>query len=223
MPLHRDNSKNNLRIGLDKSTKIHGLDAFRKNLEKDFFSEAHISNQSSDDTEANLVIEIYSNFGLLETLAHFNEGIWGNVQKRNTNEHGISSFLKSLCHLKKQNSLHLDIEEFSIFLNDTTIIINKIYEQSIPDQLENIITEIAKHQVYCTKGFSEIPFEIYVPVFEENFLENDIALSNIRTRNHNKKDYFRYWGLYFGSEEDAVIYDLASKCNVSGDLYMLSH
>jgi hypothetical protein len=48
-------------------------------------------------------------------------------------------------------------------------------------------------------------------------------LSNQRAEKISNKDYFSFWGLYFDSEEDAVIYDLSNKSFISGDLYMLNH
>jgi hypothetical protein len=77
--------------------------------------------------------------------------------------------------------------------------------------------------VYFTKKFTETPYEIYIPVFEEDHFENDTKLKNIRIGNNNKKDYFEYWGLYFDSEKDAVIYDLKNKSIIFGDLFMLNH
>ena len=61
-----------------------------------------------------------------------------------------------------------------------------------------------------------------MPVFEESLLENDTTLMNIRSGNNDVKDYFKYWGLYFYTEDDALIYDLKNTSIISGDLQMLN-
>ena len=86
-----------------------------------------------------------------------------------------------------------------------------------------IFTEIGNHYVYFTKGLTEIPYEIYISVFEDNFLEGDIVATEIERRGKNKKEYFSFWGVYFHSADDAIIYDLKNSCLISGDLHMLNH
>ncbi|MEL6917289.1 MAG: hypothetical protein AAFO99_06120 [Bacteroidota bacterium] len=223
MPIHQDSFKNNLHFQFNKDLNIAGLDSFKKNLEKDFFSEVTIRHRSSGGTNRSLIIELDCNFGLHEILHYMKNGSWGHMLKNDDTLEESSLFSRSLLQLKELNCFDIDVDEFSIFLNDTSVIINKIYEQSIPEQLEHILTKVAEHYVHLTNGLTEIPFEIYVPVFEEGLLENDTTLANIRTANNSQKDYFNYWGLYFDSEDDAVIYDLAKKTIVPGDLYMLNH
>ncbi len=222
MSMRKDSYINKLSFGCENKTKINGLETFIKSLEKDFFSEVNISNCSTDNTDANLVIEIECKFDLNETLYHLKKGVWGNIHKNHSSTQIKSSFSKALSNLKQQNSLRLDIEEISIFLNDTSIIIHKIYEQSIAEQLENILIEIANNYPCFSKGLSEDPFEIYVPVFQEELLQNNTTISNMHTITNNANDYFCFWGLYFDSEEEAVIYHLQDKTIVTGDLFMLN-
>lgn len=223
MPIHQDKFRDNLGFKFDSDLKLKGLNAFQRSLERDFFSEVNIRHRSSSETESGLIIELEGNFGLHEILYHLKNETWGNMLKKEETGHCMSPFLRTLHELRELNQLHIDIEEFSFFLKDTAIIVNKIYEQSIPDQLETILTSIAEHYVYFTKELTEIPYEIYIPVFEESLLENDTTLANIRTGNNTANDYFSFWGLYFDSEDDAVIYDLADRSIVYGDLYMLNH
>ena len=222
MQSHQDNYSENLRIRLENDPKLNGLDAFRKHMEKDFFSEVTIRNCSRGGDQGNLVIELDCALNLKEILFHLKKGIWGNldIEKKDVS---VSSFSKALRQLKQLNQTKIDIEEFSVFLKDTAVIIKKIYDQSIPDQLESIFCALLKHQKHYTLGHTVVPYEIYIPVFEENLLENNTTLLNIKSGNNSCKDYFGFWGLYFDSEEDAVIYDLADKSIISGDLYMLNH
>ena len=48
-------------------------------------------------------------------------------------------------------------------------------------------------------------------------------IAQIEQAHNDKKDYFGYWGLYFESEEDGVIYDLPRKRIITGELHMLDH
>ena len=197
---------------------MEGMESFANSLEKLFFADATILNYTNKDEKTNLAIELNCNISLVEMLFHFNKGTWGNFKP------GRTSFIKLLNNLVKESGSKVDIEEFTFFLKDTAIIINKIYDNSVPEQLDKIISEICKHYVHFSKGLTETPYEIYVPVFEEENNEgNEILIQNIEADNNTKKDYFQYWGLYFESEDDAVIYDLKSSTIEHGDLFMLNH
>ncbi|MGB6153678.1 MAG: hypothetical protein WBG48_16975, partial [Pricia sp.] len=162
-------------------------------------------------------LELNCNLSLIEMLFHFNKGNWGNFKQ------GKLTFLKLLRQLQLENEIPLDIEEFTLFLKDTTIVINKIYNESIPDQLQDIFSKIGEHYVHLSKGLTETPYEIYIPVFEECSHANDILIRNIEAGNQTEQDYYNYWGLYCDSEEDAVIYDLKNSRIEQGDLFMLNH
>ncbi len=218
MPLYLDSFKNNPPEGFNSDLNIEGLDAFQRRLEKHFFSEVRVRNCSSDKISVQLAIELDCNLSLVEMLFHFNKGTWGNFK------HEKSSFSKLLQQLVEENDTSLDVEEFTLLLKDTTIIVNKIYAKGIPEQLHTIFTELGKHYVHFSKGLTETPYEIYIPVFEEECgAGEDNLLRNIEAGNHTKKDYYKYWGLYCDSEEDAVIYDLKNTRIEQGDLFMLNH
>lgn len=223
MPNKQDNFRDNLRLKLDENPQIKGLVEFRKSLEKDYFSNVSIRNCSTDDARDNLVIEMDCNFKLVEILSHLQKGTWGRICSTKNSWSKSSPFSRALSSLNKLNRRRIDIEELSIFLKDSSIIIKNIFENSIEEQLRQILLTIAEHYVYFTKRLTETPYEIYIPVFEEDLFQNDTKLTNIKDGNNSKKDYFEYWGLYFDSEKDAVIYDLKDKSIIRGDLFMLNH
>jgi len=222
MELNYDNFSYDPQIGTDLYSQIRGLDTFRKILEKDFFSTVKISAPScpQDGASIKLVVEMYCNLGLVETLSHYNKGMWGsNFDK----EEKRSPLRNAFLSLSERNNLEIDIEEFTLFLKDTSIIINTTGLCSIPMHWDTIISEMGRHFVHFTKGLTEMPFEIYLPVFIGTTNENIPTLLTISTEDtYDQKDYFRYWGLYFESQEDAVIYDLESKSIIEGDLFMLN-
>ena len=223
MPIHLENFENNLKLRLDDNPQLVGFEAFKRSLERDYFSEVTIRNCSLDNSVGNLVVEMDCNLDLIEVLFHLQKGTWGSSNSAEGQAGESSAFSEVLAKLKDLNSFSIDVEEFSIFLNDSSIIIKKIYTNSIEEQLANILSSIAEHYVHLTRGLKETPYEIYVPVFEDDLLENGGTLTRIQTANNHIKDYFGFWGLYFDSEEDAVIYDLSTKSIVSGDLYLLNH
>ena len=215
MPARQENFRNNSQVGLNKKNQIEGLESFTKNLEKHFFSQIIVRNCSTEPTAAKFVLELNCNFGITEMLHHLSAGTWGNF---NSKELSFSHLLETL---REDNDLYIEVEEFSIFLKDTSIIIKKIYDDSIPQQLEAILRSVGENYVHFTKGLTEVPYEIYVPIFEESLLENDSTLMNIKSGNNNVNDYFKYWGAYFYTEDDAMIYDLKNTSIISGDLQML--
>lgn len=213
MPFYLDNFKDNPHFKFNKDYKIRGLESFKNDLERHFFAKAGVCNYTSDKNESLLAIELNCNLALVELLFYFNRGDWGK-----------DGFLTThLRDLAKINGVTVDIDELSIHLKDTSIVINRIYNQSIAQQFENILTEIAHHYVHFTKGLSEVPYEIFVPVFEETNLETNTSFLNMAHGNNTRNDYFRYWGAYYLSQNDPSIYDLDSLSLISGDLYMLNH
>ncbi len=222
MSLHLENFRNQPPIAVIKDGDITGLATFKKNLEKLFFSEVVIRNSSSDGQAVKLVIEVTCNFKLWEGISNLNEGIWG---QQHCGLEG-SYFYRLVSELQLRNKFPIDVEEFCIVFSNCSIVINKIYEHSISEELDAILTRFSEHYSLLTSKSMETPFEIFVPVFEETQKgtgDDSSLLVNIRTDNNYKEDYFKYWGLYFNSEADALIYDLEKLSIISGDLYMLNH
>lgn len=216
----QDNSLNNHRTGIKTTACIKGLELFRKGLEKDFYADVHIYNYSSDKGNTDLSIEFNCNFSLSEALYYLNNPISGGPISGTREKTG--QFLKAYSELKNKNSVTVDISELTISLTDTTILISKIYQQSISDQLENIAISLMNHNIYYTKGLSETPAEIFIPVFEEDTQDCSNKLENIFTNNNNNQDYFIFWGVYYDLSREAAIYDLNSKKIIRGDIQILT-
>lgn len=213
MSFYLDDFKDNPHFKFNKDFQIRGLESFKSDLEKHFFSIAGVCNYTSDKNESLLAIELNCNLSLVELLFYFNRGDWGK-------DRFLSAHLQELA---KINGVTVDVDELSIHLKDTSIVINRIYDLSIAQQFENILTEIAHHYVHFTKGLSEVPYEIFVPVIEETNLENNTSFLNMVHGNNSKNDYFRYWGVYYLSQDEPSIYDLDSLALIAGDLFMLNH
>jgi len=213
---------NNSKIGIKSTDHIIGLEAFRKSLEKNYYAEVSIGNYALIKESANLILDIKCNFSLDESIFHLNKiKHYDGILTESSPEKTIS-FLLAYSELKKLNTISIDISELTISLTDTTILISKIYDQSIAEQAENIFTELVKHNLYYTKGLNETPFEMFIPVFEEDTMESDAKMKNIVSDNNSTNDYFGFWGMYYDQTEEAAIYDLNTKTIIHGDIQILS-
>lgn len=195
---------------------VNGLESFRKSIEKDFFCEASIKTSTSETKVLNLAVELHFNFELIETIFLHKRNRLDIKKSLNSTRAQLYPFFKALYALKQQNEEVIDLAELSIFLNDTSFIIHKIYPQSINQQIASIWDEICRHYVIFSKELSEIPYEIYIPIYNEDHLFDnkvDYALES---------GYFKYWGLYFNSEENPSIYNLENKTILDGDVFLLN-
>jgi len=208
-----DNFKLNPPTKLDESSGVLGLDVYLKSLEKHYFSEVSLRSYISNNGELEMTIDMRCNLELSELLRFHDKGRWGN------NGSLISPLSSSFDILTEQNNLQLDIEELTFFLNDTNIIIKKIHNRSIPELLDEVICEISNHNVYITKGLTETPYEIFIPVFEDTLTESipdTSSLSGIDQK--TPKSYFEFWGVYLESQEDALIYDVSRNMYIPANL-----
>src|SRR5690606_25342188 len=209
MSEQHDNSYNNPKTGIKTTDHINGLELFRKGLEKDFYADVNIYNYSSNRDDTNLSIEFNCNFTLSEALYYLNNPIPNDTLSGTRKKTNL--FLKAYTELRNSNSVPLDISELTLILTDSTILISKIYPQSITDQLENISTAFLDHNIYYTAGLTETPSEIFIPVFEEDTVACHTHLENILTISSNTRDYFIFCGACYDRTRGAAIYDLNSK------------
>lgn len=203
--------------GVLRHVSVDGLEEFIGVLEKNFFSKVKVQKHKAEPAGVDLVISLKCDLTLVEVLHHFNRGIWGGFESSITN---LQAAFESLT---RKNPKSISIAELSLELKDTSVIVNRIFENSIPSQLHEIFLEIGEHYVRFTKGLTEIPYEIYVPVFDEDIAKKIFIGLEQRNAPQGTLDYFSFWGLYFASEDDAVIYDVQRHAIIRGDLYMVDY
>jgi hypothetical protein len=217
---HNINANNSSKATQD-CQDLNGIDLFKKSLEKYFFAKASIkSDITKKDLNSHLIISLNCNFSLTESLFHLNSGNWGGFCK-STNQLEYSGFELAVNELQEINTSDIVIKEIAIHFKDTSLFISKIPNQDITDQLCPVLTAISENFVHFTKGLTEMPYEIFVPVFEETTeVDNNVswAMAKVRT------SYFSYWGMYFHSEinQDSSVYDLKSKTIIDGDFFLLN-
>ena len=214
MPFNFEDYIKNSLPDLDHQHEIVDITEFINSLEFYYFSQIKLKKNSSTLHSINIVLEINCNLELLEMLSHFNTGRWGNNGKNETPIHQCLELLVS------KNNIIIDIEEVTILLNDTSIVIKRIYDRSIATQFDEILKLIASNYVFLTRGLTQKPYEIFVPIFEEDSLEN-IEPSTYAPQNI-PKSYSEFWGIYLDKEDEASIYDVKRNTYISGNLEFLT-
>ena len=209
MPFNIDDFLKNSLINLDYTKEITGIDDFLKSLEFHYFSTIKLKSKSCNLNSIHLVLEVNCNLDLLELLSHFNTGRWGSSDK------STSPLQQNLKLLNSKNSYNLDIEELTIFLNDTNIVIKRIYNNSISSQFNDILKQIACNYVFLTKGLTQKPYELFIPIFEDSI--EDFEFENDQV-NILPKSYYEFWGIYLDKDDEASIFDVQRNTYVCGDL-----
>lgn len=198
--------------------EINGLRLFKKRLEKYFFAEVTIKLDTDiKNPNYHLIIDMKCNFGITESLFHLNSGNWGGFCQ-NSSKFEYSGFEFAVSNLQSKNNARIIIEEISIHFKDTSLFITKIPNQDISDQFCDILTAISENFVHFTKGLIEMPYEIFIPIFEETIVNKPLSAKSMLG-----SSYFDHWGLYFHSDinQDSSIYDLKCKSIINGDFFIL--
>jgi len=198
---------------------LTGLHILQRTLERDFFAVASIDVHSNSNGKADLIIHLDCNFGLIESLFHLNNGNWGGFQNCISGDVRTSPFHTTLLELENKNNIILEIKELSFHLKDTSIIITRLPDGQIQDNLESILNAISGNFVHFTKGLTQMPYEIFVPIYEET--ENSFSRSQKKC--DKQPDYLEFWGLYFEGEDDSLVYDVKSKAIIEqSDFFLLN-
>ncbi|WP_298790211.1 hypothetical protein [uncultured Allomuricauda sp.] len=217
MPFQKKSDFNFPLDGIKSFILARGLEEFTSALEKVFFAKASVQcRYNTKQFRADLYVELRCNYGLTEGLHYCNTGNWGGFAQNDSGETALTPFDSSYQNLYDLNKGAIDIAEISLHFNDTSLIVTRIYAQSIPEQLGAIIFKVSENFVYLTKGLTEMPYEIFVPVFE------DVPEPSTEKENVDL-NYYHHWGLYFDDEvnHNAMVYDLKRKKLYNEDFFLL--
>lgn len=194
------NFPNPLPVKIEEDSVFSGLEDFLKGLERLFFAEATAKIWMSESGSRDLVLHVSSPIHLPEALRRHRRGHWGRVPEGGM-EYGVTGLEEMLQTIEKCNGRPVDIEELSLELDGTLIVVRKSGFRSIAREFDFLMETLAAHLVYLTRGMLEMPYEIYIPVVEEVFPEASPPASNV-------SELYGFWGVYFESEPDARIYDV---------------
>lgn len=204
----------------ENSKILLGLASLKRTLERDFFADASIDIHNIASDKIELVIHLKCNFGLTESLFHLNNGNWGNFPKKTSQGNKPSPFQSCIFEMASENDIFIEIKELSIHLKDTSLIVSKLTNYPIQDYLEGILTAISGNFVHFTKGLTQMPYEIFVPIYEE-------TSNSFQKAKANKKwlpSYLDFWGLYFEGEDESRVYDLKNQIMIEeNDFFLLNY
>jgi hypothetical protein len=185
------------------------LESFLKSLEQYYFAKVDMVTYKVKEDQVDLALELNCPLTLLEVLGHFNKKQWGYCGDT------MNPLQKTLDELFATTHLSVDIAELTLGLQGTQIVIKKVGFQSIPSQFNLIMTTIARHYVHISKGLEELPYELFLPVYEDVFGGDGPS----EQPNHARtSDYFTYWGVYMESDPEAQIYDVSRQLFIPASL-----
>lgn len=200
---------------------ILGLEAFRLKVEKEFFCDFNITCSKDLNDCNNLILDVKFNFEIEQGIEFIAEGKFEDLDLSENKKLNFL-FLNMLRQISSINNIKIEIQELNLIFNDSTIVIHKIFEESIFIELNSLISEIHQNQLLFSNNLKKIPTEIHVPVFEEHAIDSDFNLLNLRMKAVKRQDYFAFWGLYFDNCIEADIYDFHNKQIISGELTMIN-
>ena len=73
--------------------------------------------------------------------------------------------------------------------------------------------------MFLTRGLTQKPYEIFVPIFEDSL--DNMEFEDDQT-NILPKSYSEFWGIYLDKEDEASIFEVQRNTYVTGDLEFLS-
>ncbi|MDF0716156.1 hypothetical protein PY092_08370 [Muricauda sp. 334s03] len=190
---------------------IEGLDDFIKDLERYFFATVKLKcKHNIVENRLDLVVDLHFNFSIADCLSHLSNGDWGNYSISEESSCDMCTAMKdALKKLNQKSTYPADVMETSLHFTDTSIVISRLYLNSIPEHIGKILTTVSQHFIYFTKGLTEMPYEVFVPVFEDKTIRSHQSKMDTET------NYYTYWGLYFENdgpdEHEALIYSLGKK------------
>ncbi len=190
---------------------FQGLSEFKQTLEKNYSSVIKRRSDYEGKKDNELAIEILIDKTLNEALE------FSSTESITKISHLIQPFIRAYRSFKMANR-KVDIEELIICFNDCTLILYKVSNNSIYNQLENILDSISENFKTLKYKHTEVPFEIYIPIYNEKPIEEedtgklDTLLNTFNISNRVKEDeYYKYWGLFYESTTDSLVFDFEAK------------
>lgn len=202
----------------DPYTTVQNLENFVKATERDFFAHTTVRGLYYDVTKkTDLILNMRCNFSMEDAVSCLKNGEWDTHTSSRKGSRASSTFYRAFQKLRKQNSNPVDIAELSIQFEETSIVVARTDDGSIAKHLSSLLKQVHRHFIYYTKGISEIPHEIFIPVFETS--EDGF----FKPQEH-KNCYFKHWGVYLENDkgqEETMLYNLKTKKMYNEDFYLV--
>lgn len=129
--------------------------------------------------------------------------------------------------MERNKTIHVRIGEVRLLFQDSVVYIFNIFDDdSIFPHLEGILTALAQHYRSMILPSGEPPFEIYIPIFED---QADDRLVRFRVlldvdetiRHRTGSDYARYWGLRYDYAGVYKVFDVGRDLIIDQEFWTL--
>jgi hypothetical protein len=190
---------------------LEGIAEFRQELSQQYLTVVHGRSGSCGGGLYHLAIEVISTLGLASLAHEVLKATASDVSKRLAKALLLDPLFKAYQRLRSRNS-RLDIGELRVVLQDTTLIIYRITNDSVSSHLDRVLEAVAKNLPLLLLRSGEAPYEIHVPVFEDPVSDRLSRFRALLTLDEcivpSSADYFRYWGLVYGLSPSLRVFDV---------------
>jgi hypothetical protein len=195
---------------------FNGIEEFRSELDQHYLTVVH-GRPGDLGGLYQLAVHFVSNITLADVAAFIGGGVAYDLLKSGSKAFILRPFLSAFEKLRERNkSFGIDIEELRLEFQDSIVAIDSTFSDAIPSQLGPLLLAIADSYSCITLASGETPFEIRIPVLEDQsegricrfraVLEVDEMLATATA-----KDYFGFWGLWYDYSRQFRVYDVQRK------------
>lgn len=182
-----------------RQTRIAGLDAFTKGLERLFFASASVRRLIPDGGQEQLVLDLKCPLSLIETLYHYRQGNWGTAQNHaQPDPLALSDLVETL---NAQNEVRFQISEFTLEFTDMLLVFQRAGRQPIEAVLPFLLEQLTQQVIVLSHGMQQLPEELYIPI------QMQASTQPGQQDPPNLRSPYRYWGLYLEGDLEGRVYD----------------
>jgi hypothetical protein len=202
-----------------------GIDEFRRDLQNVYVSLVRGQSGSCGGGLYDLMVNVTSSISLRDVVNLILGGVAYDLIKSGTKSFVLKPLITAIENLKSRNKKwNLKVDELTFSFQDAEIIVKKIGQQPLSDDLGRIFKALAENFEYMKGQSGESPYAIHVPVFEDPnprfsrfraMLDVDETIEDINT-----DSYFKYWGVRYNLEGQIRVFDVQQRLLIN-ETYMI--
>lgn len=212
--------------GKSELWQLAGIAEFQNDLSQEYVSRVHGRPGDLGGGLYEFAIQVIANISIQDVVKLIADGIAFDLLKSGTKSFVLRPFLAAYEKLKARNTeREVDIHEIRFMFNDAEVIISKLRDNSIYENLDAIFQILARDFDCLQNGNSEYPYTIQIPVFEDPekticrfrvLLDVDETIERV-----SSADYLEYWGIYYDFERTSRVFDVKRKLLIDSDFLTL--
>jgi hypothetical protein len=190
-----------------------GIEEFRNDLQEDYVSLVRGHSGACGGGLYEFLINITTNITLRDVANIILGGIAYDIVKSGTRSFVLRPLISAFNKLKSRNiERNIQIDELRFFFQDADVVIKRISEQQIFENLGQIFKALAENFEYLMGQTGEQPYIIHIPVFEDpdqrfcrfrSLLDFDETIKGV-----TEGDYLRFWGVRYNLEGQDRVFDV---------------